>query len=232
MTYQLETPMPLSSIYLARGVDEIDEYRPWVTGDVFQHRRDGSSNLMIILQHPCSLRIDGNFLEERLLMAYVIPGRNHRSNWNNHSFAEMPLPELIEDDDTKYVVSFRHLELIESATFGDDYSRMTSLSSYGINLLLQRWIFQNSRVIVPTMTYEEQISGPYNEADLEAEWRSELDETSFGTPMAFHQWIRGTPEGTDVRRQTMLENPQQRPFVRREMVQEIDRLLSSYNADR
>lgn len=225
MAYQLETPKPLSSIYLARGVDEIDEYRPWFTGDVLQ--LENSSDMMITLQHPCSLRIDGSALEERLLMAQIIKGKNHRSDWNQHAFAEMPLPELIEGDDTKYVVSFRHLELVESETFGESSTRIAALSSYGINLLLQRWIFQNSRVIVPTMTYEEQISGPYNEADLEAEWLSELDDTAQGTSTAFHQWVRQPPEGSDVRRQAMLEDPQQRSFVRREMVQEIDRLLDS-----
>ncbi|MDN5731040.1 MAG: hypothetical protein L0K41_06290 [Yaniella sp.] len=225
MAYQLETPKPLSSIYLARGVDEVDEYRPWFTGDVFQVKN--SSDMMIMLQHPCSLRIDGSVLEERLLMAQITIGKNHRSDWNKHAFAEMPLPELIEGDDTKYVVSFRHLELVESETFGDGSSRIATLSSHGINLLLQRWIFQNSRVIVPTMTYEEQISGPYNEADLEAEWLSELDGTQQGTSTTFHQWIRESPDGSDIRRQAMLEDPQQRAFVRREMIQEIDRLIDS-----
>lgn len=125
------------------------------------------------------------------------------------------------------MVSFRHLELVGSDTFGEGSLRIATLSSYGINLLLQRWVFQNSRVVVPTMTYEEQISGPYNEADLEAEWLNELDDTPQGTSMAFHQWIRDSPDGTDVRRQAMLEDPQQRSFVRREMIQEIDRLLET-----
>lgn len=225
MTVKLETPKPLTSIYLARGTDELDEYRPWFTGDVFEDRTGTNSTRFFLLQHPCSLRVDGNAFEEQLLMAQIIEGKNHRSDWNKHAFTEMPLPELMYGDDTKYVVSFRKLKLVEPERLDDSHERIASLSSYGVNLLLQRWIFQNSRVIIPTKTYEEQIAGPFNEAELEAEWCSELEGTVHANSVSFHNWIRSKSEGADIPRQVMLENPQQRSFVRREMSREIDEII-------
>lgn len=225
MSHTLETPHLSSMLYLAQGLNEVDVHRPVFTGDIYRGEEADASNTWIVLQHPCTLRVKGHELEERLLMAQVVEAKTHRSDWSKHPYAEMPLPDVMGEDDKKYVDSFRHLELVDTAVLQDDYQRIVTFSSYGINLLLQRWIFQNSRVIIPTMTFEEQIAGPYNEADLEAEWLSELEGTTFGGSQSFHEWIRASPSGSGERRQEILNDPQKRAFVRREMAQEIDKLI-------
>lgn len=82
--------------------------------------------------------------------------------------SKMPLPELIPTLET----GRRH----QAAFFDEPYlvspddlmpdKRIAYLSQTGVNLLLQRWVHHNSRVVVPTATYQEVSSPAYEEADL------------------------------------------------------------------
>lgn len=87
----------------------------------------------------------------------------------------MPLPELEESDNPKHrnhAIDFNELctvspEQLETA------DRIASLSTIGVNLLLQRWVHYLSRVVVPTLTFNEATLPFYEEADLIEEWCEE-----------------------------------------------------------
>lgn len=145
---ELETPDDPESIYLARG-DEVGAHRPTFTGDIY---RIGSGHLVMVLQHPCALR-RGVDLHPRVLVATVTPATNGRppSKWTG-SYKIMPLPKLTENTD--HSASFVDLELLESATI-PDIERVAVLSQVGVNLLMQRWTFHNTRLEVPTYRYSE-----------------------------------------------------------------------------
>ena len=111
---------------------------------------------MIVLQHPCALRTDGVKLHSRLLVAEL---RSHKiipiEDWPTGHYSKMPLPDLIPTTTS----SKRH----QAAFFDGPYlvggdaldldKRIACLSQSGVNLLMQRWVHHNSRVVVPTATY-------------------------------------------------------------------------------
>ena len=99
-------------------------------------------------------------------------------------------------------------------------SRIASLSPFGVNLLLQRWVHCSSRVVVPTHTFHEQTVAFYEEADLIEEW---CDETSSDDLRAETQvcldWLRADRDGSTY--QDLLKNPQSHSMIRRAMRQEL-----------
>ena len=178
------------------------------------------SKTIIVLQHPCALRRDGIALHARLMVAEL---RNHKviapAEWQTGHYAKMPLPDLIPSVnsgkrnqaaffDEPYLVGAKDLDLAK---------RIACLSQTGVNLLLQRWVHHNSRVVVPTATYQEQTSPSYEEADLIEEWCEDglgrglsVDEAS-AEALA---WLR-EDAGAGVIRQALLADPQSRSTVRR-----------------
>jgi hypothetical protein len=75
-------------------------------------------------------------------------------------------------DNKDYSASFVDLELLESATISG-IVRIAVLSQLGVNLLMQRWTFHNTRLEVPAYRYSESTIGPFDEADLIEEWVDE-----------------------------------------------------------
>ena len=139
----------------------------------------------------------------------------------------MPLPAVLPDGQ-KYSIDFLALDLVGPDGLLNDCERIAILSEQGVNLLLQRWVHHNSRVVVKTITFNEQISGPFAEADLQAEWMTELDGTDSGTSLAFHEWVRGhAGDSAGVSRQSLLDDPQTRAGVRRQMRTEIKARLGA-----
>lgn len=213
-----------SQLYRARG-EEVVATRPIFTGDVFQsvgvQSVDGNSRTrtVMVVQHPCAMRTDGVNLTTSLLVAEVdkfkpVPP----ADWTKHHRI-MPLPALLPDAEPPkcdraaffgkvYVVSPNRLQ-----------DRIACLSQLGVNLLLQRWVHHNSRVIVPTSTFDDQTSGVIEEAELLEEWcdarcadgLSVVEATSEGV-----SWLREAPAGQPMR-QRQLEDPQLRSQVRRDM---------------
>lgn len=222
-----ETPNPLSSIYQGRG-EEVDQFRPIFTGDVLRSadRHDSS----IVLQHPCALRTGGVELVERLLVAAVLPakdlplsGGKFRSDWAKESLRVMRLPDL-EGDGTEVGVDFRRINIVLGGEL-QQYERVAILSLTGVNLLLQRWIRHNARVIIPTATIAEQVVGPFEEADLAADWCSSLADSPADALSLLHEfdtWIKEPLHPTGgLTRQAALEDPQTRPAVRRALQQRL-----------
>jgi hypothetical protein len=213
------------SLYRARG-DEVQAHRSVFTGDAYlkvevQTLGATRTRSVMILQHPCALRTDGISLHPRLLVAEI---RTHREipaeYWKVH-VSKMPLPELIPDATSgqrHQAAFFDELYLVAPENLIPE-KRIACMSQAGVNLLLQRWVHHNSRMVVPTWQYQETSSGAYEESDLIEEWceeRMQADVTVYDATVEAMKWLR---EDIDLAptRQQRLGDPQQRSAVRREM---------------
>ncbi len=213
------------TLYRARG-DEVVRHRPVFTGDVFdkitvQSLGETRIKKIIVLQHPCALRTNGVDLQPRLLVAEV---RSHNvipaEDWTGH-VAKMPLPELVPS----LASAKRHQAAFFDAPYlvGPDAlnldKRIACLSPTGVNLLLQRWVHHNSRAVVPTMTYQEVCSPAYEEADLIEEWCEQRVEAGIDIHSAATEAVKWLREdaGGGVIQQRLLDDPQSRSTVRRQM---------------
>ena len=220
MSHSLEAPgtdeaPEYSSLYRARG-NEIAEQRPIFTGDVFFGvpviGEDEPRNV-VVLQHPCVIR-RGLVLTPKLLVAEVKPEAVHRpSTWGRFP-RQMPLAELVDGTPTHYVAFFVDHQLVRPGSLEID-RRVACLSQRGVNLLMQRWVHHNSRVIVPTQDYQDVTSPQYEEADIIEEWCIDRDDDGVGVEdatQAIETWL-GAGDPSPRKR---LEDPQQRSAVRRE----------------
>lgn len=166
---ELEAPRTAADLYTSLG-GEVDEFRPLFTGDVFEF--EGGRRVMV-LQHPCAMRGDGLNLADRVLVAEISALPELPARWTGH-FRLMPLPAL-NDPDGRFAGDFTMIEILAPKDF-ETGKRIAILSQIGVNLLLQRWIHHNSRAIVRTSTINDVTIGPYDEADLTAEWLRECYE--------------------------------------------------------
>jgi hypothetical protein len=214
------------SLYRARG-DEVLAHRSIFTGDVFadvEVQSIGESKVLpvMILQHPCALRIDGINLQPRLIVAEVqeqavIPA----SQWKGN-FRKMPLPDLKPSGDPlerNQVSLFTEIYMASPESLGAA-TRVACMSQRGVNLLLQRWVHHNSRAVIPTWQFQEVSSGAFEEADLIEEWcddrTASIDMTIQDATVEAMKWLREDgPDG--VMRQRHLDDPQKRSTVRKEM---------------
>jgi hypothetical protein len=218
------------SLYRARG-DEVQAHRSIFTGDVFvdvEVQSIGHTKRLsvMVLQHPCALRTDGVNLHPRLIVAEV---REHRvlsaQEWTGN-FRKMPLPQLIPTYE-----GFRNHDASrdQAALFNEIYlaspdalaagTRIACLSQVGVNLVMQRWVNHNSRMVAPTWQYQEVASGPFDEADLIEDWCEERMYAGVGSADATVEamkWLREDVNGA-LTRQQRLEDPQERSAVRSEM---------------
>lgn len=200
-------------LYLAKG-DEVSPNRPLFTGDTYTF----PEGLFLVLQHPCALRVDGVTLVDELLAAQIVPFTKEmgKGAWRGN-YRLMLLPQLDPTSPSlTFAASFTNLKLIASSLLLNA-TRTACLSQIGINLLLQRWVHHNSRVVVPTFQYQEVTSGPLEECDLTEEWADEsLEDSLTSSWAAAHEWFRG--DGEEGRsRQDLLVDPQNRASVRRAM---------------
>lgn len=209
-------------LYLARGADEIVRHRPFLMGDVFAEvpvqapRADPKVKTVMVIQHPCAMRPDGIILSESILVAEV-----HRfpvlppDKWNTNGKL-MPLPDLFFD----VTSNRRHQAAFFDDTFHvhplDLTDRIACLSPRGVNLLLQRWVYHSSRVVVPSFDVETAVSPVYEQADIIEEWCGiamasgrTLDEATEDA----HAWLREADGG--LTRERALQEPQRRAMIRR-----------------
>lgn len=180
----------------------------------------------MVLQHPCALR-RGALLVPKLLCAPVDVHAGLRSDWAKESSRIMPLPDL-RGDGVDYAADYVDLELLDSG-LTETLLRIAVLSDHGVNLVSQRWVYHSSRVAIPTITFQEQIAGPLAEADLLTEWFDELGglDDRGALELSFHEWIRADSDTEATSRQSMLDNPQKRSVIRREMRAQIKLRLGS-----
>ncbi len=239
MPHDLEYPSGAAGsrwdgLYRARGA-EVVCHRPIVTGDVFskvtvQSIGETKTKTVIVIQHPCAPRADGINLHRRLLVAEL---RSHSvipvQDWITGHYAKMPLPDLIPtvtSGKRHQAAFFDEPYLVERGALELD-SRIACLSLNGVNLLLRRWVHHNSRVVVPTSTYDGQTSPSYEEADLIEEWcEARMDIEVRQAAAEAVAWLR-EDGGGGVTRQQMLREPQSRSAVRVQMRSTIRTLRSS-----
>lgn len=220
------TPAHWSKLYRSRGDEEAAPHRPTFTGDVFHGTTvispDGEEQTIdaMIVQHPCALRSDGVKLNPGILVAEVrdfpeIPSEKWRG-----FLKRMPLPDLgaaVGGAPPRHRAAF--FDVVHVASAERLGKRVATMSQFGVNLMLQRWVHHNSRVVVPTVTYNEQTSGVFEEADLVEEWCYDLDgviDQDQATRDAV-AWLRQPGTAGDEMRQKLLDDPQQRSQIRMDM---------------
>lgn len=233
MGHDLEAPFhdgnPIwASLYRARGND-VSEFRPVFTGDVYDNvsleapTGEIRSRSVLVVQHPCSMRVDGVNLANKLLVAELSNRKPLRQEAWLGNYSLMPLPDLrpnIDSGKRHQAASFDKLHVVSSAALT---TRVACLSPVGVNLLLQRWVHFSSRVVVPTWQLQETIEGEYEEADLTEDWCAERDGLDLASAVReCLDWLRD--ESVRPTRQQRLRQPQQRSSVRAEMRTEIRRL--------
>lgn len=215
MKDELECPATPDDLYRSRG-DEVEPLRPEFTGDVFSGVQiAGRSIDAMILQHPCALR-NGPALLDRILVAEVTT--YHKvSDWNGHTKV-MPLPDL-KQDGKHFAANFKEPWLVTPADL-DNAERIAILSQRGVNLMLQRWVFHNSRATVETSAYNTATLGQFDEADLTEEWRQIRVDQGVDDDTAViaeaDEWFGGN-HTTGESRRLALGNPQDRSSIQRDM---------------
>jgi len=207
----LETPQGSGELYLAYGDDIPDfERRPAFTGDIYKLSPDRS---VALVQHPCAMR-RGVQMAPKLLVCEVKVNRDGvPSDWSAGHFKRMFLPELAGES---FVIEFEEIDVVTREELRAA-ERLAILSNRGVNLLVQRWLFHNSRVVVPTITINAQASGPFEEADLIQEASDGLVDS--GTTIDEAQalvdtWLGESPGEGSPSRRDLLSDPQQRSVVR------------------
>ena len=226
----LETPNTPDSPYLARGVGATEQLgRPLFTGDVFQV----GQRTVALVQHPCALR-RGTELNPRLLVAEVAPWRGRvRDDWATGDFKRMFL-ENADQLGTTWSIEFDRVDVVEASLL-QATDRVIILSQPGINLLLQRWLYHNSRTVVPTITVNAQMAGPFAEAELIQEVAFEFELA--GRPHAeavewVDSWLSNPQEGgAATPRRVLLNADQARSSVRSSLRNEIRLLLAPDKTD-
>jgi hypothetical protein len=211
-----------SVLYLARGDDEVVAHRPVFTGDVFEGalvrppRGDSEPKTVMVIQHPCAMRPNGVDLAASLLVAEVVRyGALKPEKWSG-SGKLMPLPGLRQEAPSgkkDFAALFDDTYHVHPEDLG---KRIACLSPRGLNLLMQRWVYHSSRVVVPTFTYNDAVSWVYEEADIVEEWCDLA--TAAGRTIAEATTDAGAwlnePMG-EVSRRKMLEDPQRRSVIRK-----------------
>ena len=207
----LDTPDDFGGILLASG-DDANEFlfRPAFTGDIYV-LDDG--RLVLLIQHPCAMR-RGTVLSDRLLVCEVtLNAGGVPRDWSGGHFKRMFFPPI---DGKTYLAELDNIDVLERTRI-ERGRRIALLSAHGVNVLVQRWLHHNSRVIVPTITINVQTSGPFEEADLIGEACSELIDAGMEQSAAVQQvdeWLSEKYSDPGISRREMLSDPQQRSAVR------------------
>lgn len=230
----LEGPLTSASLYLARG-GEIQLARPVFTGDVFEDivvtDETGERTIKaLVLQHPCALRTDGVSLASRLLVAEVRTHHKISSRHWNGNYKIMPLPEMTEDGEY-YAAFFQEPYLVPSDSLAID-KRVMTMSQYGVNLLLQRWVHHNSRATISTSVYHEATAAQFEEADLVEEWcsdRANSEDAVLIESKAAHEWLRSISQDGKNSWQMLLDDAQSRSLVRKALRNHLRGLAEKSN---
>jgi len=219
----LEPAADPSRLYVATG-PEVNPYRPLFTGDIFTSVKIPGVGMStaIVIGRPCSFRGRKGRLAERTPVAAV--ARHDRipaERWSTGYFNRMTLPGLPLEEGFHAAWLDRFGLALTSNLISA--TRVACLSHADVNQLQQRLVFHQTRLDVPTAEFHIAFDHTYEEADLLEEWNTELEGTAEDTASAFESWIRqGSPN-----RQSLLQNPQERAHVRREMRRKITRRKAS-----
>jgi hypothetical protein len=197
--------------------------RPVFTGDIFfdvevqgvgaVERKD-----ILVIQHPCALRTNGIDLTDTLMVVEVAPYQLlKQSQWLGNTRV-MPLPELVDGNEPHRAGLFTSSYLVIPDSL-DPRSRFASMTQSGVNLLMQRWVYHNSRVVIPTWKYDDAVSAQYEEADGIEEWCTIRGSNGVGVDSAAVEATRWFDDdgGGGISRRRQLENRQYRSSIRKAM---------------
>jgi hypothetical protein len=214
----LETPRSSDDLYLSRD-DEVSDFgtRPAFTGDVY---RLASGRIVALVQHPCAMR-RGVALAPKLLACEVkVDSSGPPKDWSRGHFKRMYLSDLAG---MSYFVDFEEFDAVTRDEL-EAGTRIAILSGLGVNLLVQRWLHHNSRVIVPTITINLQTSGPFEEADLTQEACDDLlaaGRTIADAMTIVDHWLDEAGGASETSHRDMLADPQQRSSVRASLRRQV-----------
>lgn len=144
--------------------------RPIFTGDVFFGidiaDDDDNPAGAIVLQHPCALRSNGYAMREQILVAEVgLHGEMATLKQWQGSYNLMPLNAVqTRRPDDHYAAFFDRLYTVAPDQLVLT-KRIACMQILGISLLMQRWIYHNSRVAIPTPRFTMVFKARYAEAD-------------------------------------------------------------------
>lgn len=236
MAHDLEAPgsdeaPEWASLYRARG-EEVVEHRPVFTGDVFWDvtiAGEANPKSVIILQHPCAIRVDGVTLMPRLLVAEVAPAQVLMpSKWVTGNYKTLPLVGLRPGElPETYAAKFIEHHLVARAELGAG-TRIACLSQRGVNLLMQRWVHHNSRVIVPTWMYQEVSAPQFEEADMIEDWCTDRADDGIDAEAATPEvdaWLSEKLDGES--RRDRLKDEQSRAQLRRDLREHLKAVRQS-----
>jgi len=204
---ELEKPEHSDALYQARG-PEVHElaHRPLLTGDVL---RLPDGQMVTLVQHPCAM---ANTRGRKQLTATVDLAPNSWL-WRG-SYRLMPLPALIPGTD--YAVYFDDLVLVPHPDVAAA-ERVTILSDFGLNLLVQRWAHHNTRIVVWTKTIHQHTARAIEEADLVADTVGQLVASGWlpaEARTAMNTWLDERQPHSTLTYRAMLGDPQARSTVR------------------
>ena len=225
------------------------EERPIFTGDIFRniqvYERQPAGKWLprtinaIVLQHPCALR-QGSILTQNILIAEIEPHPPVPSNeWKGRmrimplegiNFRDSPLGTEPVQTEESFAACFTKLQVVDSSQLITG-NRVACMSRLGINFLMQRWVNHNSRVVVETFVFDQEIAPVFEEADLLEEWITELlslDRTREICEQEFERWIKTDVNGRS--RQDLLKEAQWRSPIRIQMRNEVQNRLIQFPA--
>jgi hypothetical protein len=165
------------------------------------------------------MRSNGVNLVPRLLVAEV---RQHKllkpDDWTGFGKL-MPLPDLFPAATSGKRNQAAFFDGLHLPRTEDLVSRIACLSPFGVNVLLQRWVHHSSRVVVPTVTYNEVTRGVYEEADLIEDWCEERIEVDITISKATGECVAWLREEIceNLTRQDSLSDPQSWSTIRKQM---------------
>jgi len=211
----LETPTSADSLYTAVGDDTAElALRSLFTGDVLSLP---SGDSVVLLQHPCSMRKGAEYRPKLLVGGVELLADKPRSDWRKAPVAQMHLLSCPPSKNS--VASFEDLDTI-SSNLAQTCHRRAILSMDGVALLMQRWIYYSTRLIVPTITLAEVFVGPFEEADLTAEATETLIQRGWELDAAsrtIDQWLSETEPDAASTRRNLLADPRARSTIRRQL---------------
>jgi hypothetical protein len=207
----LDTPDDLFALFLASGSEAAGfVMRPAFTGDIYKLTNE---RLVMLVQHPCAMR-KGAELSARLLVCDVtVNNGGVPRDWSRGHFKRMFLPPIADES---YAAELDSIDVIDRAEL-EAGNRVAILSAHGVNVLVQRWLHHNSRVVVPTITINSQTAGPFEEADLVGDACDELVGAGMALELALEEidaWLSERFSDPGSSRREMLGDPQQRSSIR------------------
>lgn len=237
MPTPLDHPRSEDELFLGVG-DDVDPFRPLIQGDVYRGLTiagypPGDHDHVAILQHPCSMR-RGPELRDRVA---VVPVRVYQrialQEWAIGHTRVVPLPTLSVGAGAHSAAHLTEPGTIRAEEFSAA-TRVAQLSTRGLLLFQQRVVYCSTHCVVGLDTLEEFSAPAVAEAELLADWCTDLVEHHPDIPEpeairlesgAFERYIRVE---TDV--QTRLDSVETRADARRQVRAEIDRRTSAGQA--